>query len=169
MVDWKSKPPHLCKNNPKLRLQYCIGLFLQAWDRFGFLIQNFWSHPTSERISPYWVLAGASLVLENYSICSHCFEVTKLSRANSWMVHRAVGTGGLRGKSLQIFGRNLSISFFLQSYLLTGQFSLSGQLFLHWAAVNLKGLVEFQNKKIRPLFTIIFNSKMLVSRSEILV
>jgi hypothetical protein len=53
---------------------------------------------------------------------------------------------------------------------LPGQFSLSGQLFLHWAAVTLKGLVEFQNiKKTRPLFTIISNSKILVSRSEILV
>ena len=53
---------------------------------------------------------------------------------------------------------------------LPGQFSLSGQLFLHWAAATLKGLVEFQNKKkTRPLFTIIFNSKMVVSRSEILV
>ena len=30
---------------------------------------------------------------------------------------------------------------------LTGQFSLSGQNFLHWAAATLKGLVEFQNKK----------------------
>ena len=69
----------------------------QVWDRFGFLIQNFWSHPTSKRISPHWVLAGASLLLENYSICSHCFEVTKLSRTNSWMVHRAVGTGGAEG------------------------------------------------------------------------
>ena len=29
---------------------------------------------------------------------------------------------------------------------LTGQFSLSGQLFLQWAAATLKGLVEFQNK-----------------------
>jgi hypothetical protein len=28
-----------------------------------------------------------------------------------------------------------------------GQFSLSGQLFLHWAAATLKGLVEFQNEK----------------------
>jgi hypothetical protein len=27
-------------------------------------------------------------------------------------------------------------------------FSLSGQIFLHWAAATLKGLVEFQNKKI---------------------
>ena len=31
---------------------------------------------------------------------------------------------------------------------LPGQFSHSGQIFLHWAAVNLKGLGEFQNKKI---------------------
>ena len=46
---------------------------------------------------------------------------------------------------------------------LPGQFSLSGQLFLHWAAATLKGLVEFQNKKTRPLFTIKFESKMLVS------
>ena len=52
---------------------------------------------------------------------------------------------------------------------LPGQFSLSGQIFLHWAAATLKGLVEFQNKNSRPLFTIIFNSKILVSRSEILV
>jgi hypothetical protein len=26
-----------------------------------------------------------------------------------------------------------------------GQFSLSGQIFLHWAAATLKGLVELQN------------------------
>ena len=31
---------------------------------------------------------------------------------------------------------------------LPGQFSLSGQIFLHWALATLKGLVEFQNKKI---------------------
>jgi hypothetical protein len=30
---------------------------------------------------------------------------------------------------------------------LPGQFSLSGQIFLHWAAATLKGLVEFQNEK----------------------
>ena len=39
---------------------------------------------------------------------------------------------------------------------LPGQFSLSGQLFLYWAAATLKGLSEFQNKKSKPLFTIIF-------------
>jgi hypothetical protein len=38
----------------------------------------------------------------------------------------------------------LSISHFN----LPGQFSLSGQIFLHWAAATLKGLVQFQNKKI---------------------
>ena len=27
-----------------------------------------------------------------------------------------------------------------------GQFSLPGQIFLHWAAATLKGHVEFQNK-----------------------
>ena len=31
---------------------------------------------------------------------------------------------------------------------LPGQCSLSRQLFLHWAAATLKGLVEFQRKKI---------------------
>ena len=31
---------------------------------------------------------------------------------------------------------------------LPGQFSLSGQIFLHWAAAILKGLGEFQNKKM---------------------
>ena len=40
---------------------------------------------------------------------------------------------------------------------LPGQLGISGQIFLHWAAATLKGLVEFQNKKTRPLFTIIFN------------
>ena len=30
---------------------------------------------------------------------------------------------------------------------LSGQFSPSGQIFLHWAAATLKGLVGFQNKK----------------------
>ena len=30
---------------------------------------------------------------------------------------------------------------------LLGQFSLFGQIFLHWAAATVKGLVEFQNKK----------------------
>jgi hypothetical protein len=30
---------------------------------------------------------------------------------------------------------------------LSGQFSLSGQIFLHWAATTLKGLGEFQNKE----------------------
>ena len=30
---------------------------------------------------------------------------------------------------------------------LPGQFSLSEQIFLHWAAATLKGLVGFQNKK----------------------
>ena len=39
---------------------------------------------------------------------------------------------------------------------LPGQFGHSGQTFLHWAATTLKGLDEFQIKKSRPLFTIIF-------------
>ena len=30
---------------------------------------------------------------------------------------------------------------------LPGQFSLSGQIGLHWAAATLKGLVQFQNQK----------------------
>ena len=30
---------------------------------------------------------------------------------------------------------------------LPGQFSLSGQIFLHWAAATLKGLAGYQNKK----------------------
>jgi hypothetical protein len=38
---------------------------------------------------------------------------------------------------------------------LPGQFSHSGQIFLHWAAATLKGLCEFQNKVLDhflPLF-----------------
>jgi hypothetical protein len=38
-----------------------------------------------------------------------------------------------------------------------------------FTAATLKGLVEFQIKISRPLFAIIFESKMLVSRPEILV
>jgi hypothetical protein len=45
---------------------------------------------------------------------------------------------------------------------LPGQFSLSWQIFLHWAASTLKGHVGFQNKKSRPLFTIIFKPKMVI-------
>ena len=46
----------------------------------------------------------------------------------------------------------------LQRYLLSCQANsaILGRYFLHWAAATLKGLGEFQNKKSRPLFTIIF-------------
>ena len=47
---------------------------------------------------------------------------------------------------------------------LPGKFSLSGQIFLHWATATLKGHMEFQNNFFRPLFTIIFKPKMLISR-----
>ena len=59
----------------------------------------------------------------------------------------------------------------LQRYLLICQAksALLGSFFLHWAAATLKGLGEFQNKNSRPLFTIIFKSKMSISRLEILV
>ena len=50
---------------------------------------------------------------------------------------------------------------------LQGQFSLSRQIFLHWAAADLKGLDQFQNKNSRPLFTIIFKP-MVISRVTIL-
>ena len=52
---------------------------------------------------------------------------------------------------------------------LPGQFSLSGQISLHWATATLKGLAEFQNKNSRPLFLIIFKSKMIISRLKHLV
>ena len=58
----------------------------------------------------------------------------------------------------------------LQRYLLTRPIQpFWTDFFLHWAAVTLKGLGEFQNKKSRPLFTIIFKTKISVSRLEILV
>ena len=44
---------------------------------------------------------------------------------------------------------------------LPGQFSLSGQIFLHWAAATLKAIVEFQNNFFTPLFIIIFKPKMV--------
>ena len=52
---------------------------------------------------------------------------------------------------------------------LPGKFSLSGQIFLHWAAATQKGLVEFQNDFPRPLSIIIFKPKMVISRVKILV
>ena len=39
---------------------------------------------------------------------------------------------------------------------LPGQFGHFGQMFLHWAAATLKGHGEFQNKKSRPRFTVVF-------------
>ena len=50
-----------------------------------------------------------------------------------------------------------------------GQFSPSGQFVLAGEAANLKALIEFQKKKNRPLFTIIFNPKMVISRVKILI
>ena len=35
---------------------------------------------------------------------------------------------------------------------LPGQFGLSGQIFLHWAAATLKGLLQFQNQKMLTTF-----------------
>ena len=52
---------------------------------------------------------------------------------------------------------------------LPGQIGHSGQIFLHWVAATLKGLGEFQNKKSRPLFTIIFKKKMVISSLKILI
>ena len=57
----------------------------------------------------------------------------------------------------------------LQKAELPGQFSHSGQIFLHWAAVTLNGLGEYETKKSRSLFTIISKKKMVISRLEILV
>jgi hypothetical protein len=34
-----------------------------------------------------------------------------------------------------------------------GQFGLSGQIFLHWAAATLKGHIEFQNKNFLDHFS----------------
>ena len=43
---------------------------------------------------------------------------------------------------------------------LPGQFSPNGQIFWHWAAATLKGLGEFQNKKIQTTFHHHFKPKM---------
>ena len=45
----------------------------------------------------------------------------------------------------------------------------SGQIFLHWVAAALKGLVEFKINISKPLFTIIFKTNKRVSRVNILV
>jgi len=58
---------------------------------------------------------------------------------------------------MTIFGLKMMVKSGLKNYLKIphapseipanqpGQFSLSGQIFLHWAAATLKGHVEFQN------------------------
>ena len=53
----------------------------------------------------------------------------------------------------------------LQRYLLSCQANsaILGRYFLHWGAATLKGLGEFQNKKSRPLFTIIFQDSRFQS------
>ena len=48
---------------------------------------------------------------------------------------------------------------------LPGQFSLSGHIFMHWAAATLKRLSEFQNK-VLDHFTIIFKQKCQFQDSD---
>ena len=52
---------------------------------------------------------------------------------------------------------------------LPGQFSLSGQIFLHWAAATLKGLGEFQIKVLHHILPSFLSKKMSISKLEILV
>ena len=44
MLDWKSKTPHLCQNNPKLGLLPHVGLFNASKIVLDFSIQHFSSH-----------------------------------------------------------------------------------------------------------------------------
>ena len=77
------------------------------------------------------------------------------SKKKSWLIppqYQSTYPGGPESASIEI-----------------PEFSLSGQIFLHWAAATLKELGEFQNKNSRPLFTITFKSKKSISRLEILV
>ena len=48
---------------------------------------------------------------------------------------------------------------------LPSQFSLSGQICLHWAGATLKGLAEFKKKSWAP-FTIIFKTKITFQDSR---
>jgi ribulose 1,5-bisphosphate carboxylase large subunit-like protein len=52
--------------------------------------------------------------------------------------------------------------------LITGQANSAflADFVLHWAATTLKGLVQFQNKNSRPLFTTIFKPKIVISKAE---
>ena len=43
---------------------------------------------------------------------------------------------------------------------LPGQFSLPGMIFLCWAAATLKGLFQFQNKKVLDHFSPLFLSQI---------
>ena len=74
---------------------------------------------------------------------------------------RTLSRSGLKSRVLKLPFFNLklmiknSLDFFFEIHQapseiaanLQGQFSPSGQIFLHWAAATLKGLGEFQNKK----------------------
>ena len=48
---------------------------------------------------------------------------------------------------MTIFGLKMMVKSGIEKIILKfhGQFSLSGQIFLHWAAATLKAIVEFQN------------------------
>ena len=49
----------------------------------------------------------------------------------------------------------------LEKNILKFQFSLSGQIFLHWAAATLKGLMEFQNN---PLILAVLGGPNILGR-----
>jgi hypothetical protein len=46
-----------------------------------------------------------------------------------------------------IFGLKMMVKSGLEVFILPGQFSHYGQIFLQWAAATLKGHLGFQNKK----------------------
>ena len=69
---------------------------------------------------------------------------------------RTLSISGLKSQVLKNDGEKWSRIFYFEIHqapsempaILPGQFSHSGQIFLHWAAATLKGLGECQNKKI---------------------
>ena len=119
------------------------------WDPLHMVV--FWLDP----VCPFWLLHQWYFLDEIvslrlwYSIMIECTPARTLS------------ISGLKSRILKLSFFNLKmmmknyLDFFFEIHRapleipanLPGQFSLSGQIFLHWAAVTLKGLGEFQNKK----------------------
>ena len=128
---------------------FCFGILERQEARLSLLSSK------SDNNNKLWLTFGFS-----YLFFSH-YE-NYVYKFNVWFTPaRTPFISGLKSRVLKLQFFNLKmmmkngLDFFFEIHRapseipanLPGQFSLSGQIFLHWAAVTLKGLGEFQNKK----------------------